>query len=180
MKFAAQTLFIQGREVSLREALPTDAEKAIPFLQQIAKESTFTYNYEGQSISAADLEKRYQFEAQSSSNLRLFVLHKEELIAQLGIWKTNPKHPWLQHRAEFAMMILKSWWGTGISIILLSEMEKFSRSVGITRIEATVSTDNPRGIALYQKFGFAIEGTAKHAKLVNGKFMDSHFIAKLL
>jgi RimJ/RimL family protein N-acetyltransferase len=180
MKFSAKRLQIHGKEVVFREALGSDGERAVPFLNQIAKETPYTYNYEGQNLTSLNLEKRYQAEFETKNSLRIFALHNDKVIAQLGIWKTNPQHPWLQHRGEFVMMILKSWWGTGISKALLTEMEKFARSVGITRIEATVSTENSRGIALYQKFGFVIEGTAKNSKVVNGISMDSHFIAKFL
>ncbi|OAO80482.1 hypothetical protein A0O32_1432 [Anoxybacillus flavithermus] len=41
-------------------------------------------------------------------------------------------------------------------------------------------TQNQAGIALYKKMGFEIEGIKKHSLLVNGRFMDEYYMAKIL
>ena len=76
------------------------------------------------------------------------------------------------------MMVRKEWWGSGLAKLLLSEMETFAKAIGIIRIEATVNCINERGVALYSKFGYEIEGTAKGFKIVDGNELDSFFIAK--
>ena len=43
----------------------------------------------------------------------------------------------------------------------------------------TVFTDNARAIALYEKFGFVIEGTHRAALFRNGRFDDVHCMARL-
>ena len=52
--------------------------------------------------------------------------------------------------------------------------------LAITRIELEVYTDNQAGIALYEKFGFYIEGTAKSYAFRNGEYVDVYFMAKAL
>jgi putative acetyltransferase len=51
--------------------------------------------------------------------------------------------------------------------------------LNVSRLELTVYTDNVRAIALYRKFGFAIEGTHKAYALRNGEYVDAHFMARL-
>ncbi len=39
---------------------------------------------------------------------------------------------------------------------------------------------NLGAVALYEKAGFAIEGTRKQSMLVDGSYVDEHYMAKLL
>jgi putative acetyltransferase len=50
---------------------------------------------------------------------------------------------------------------------------------GITRLELSVFTDNEAGVALYTKFGFAIEGTLRAFALRNGAYIDTYTMARL-
>ena len=46
-------------------------------------------------------------------------------------------------------------------------------------IELTVYTDNERALALYRKAGFVIEGTHKAHALRDGRYIDSHSMARI-
>lgn len=177
-KYAPKTVELKGVTVSLREAEPEDASAAVEFLARISEETPFTYNYPGQQLSAENQSKRFLGEKSSPHNIRILALGENKILGQIGCWRGSPDHPWLKHKAEFAMMVRNEWWGSGLAKLLLSEMETFARTVGITRIEATVNCANERGVALYSKFGYAIEGTAKGYKVVDGNELDSFFIAK--
>ena len=63
---------------------------------------------------------------------------------------------------------------------MLAIMEAHARSIGISRIEALVRTKNERGVNLYTRMGYDIEGTRKNAALIDGELHDEYFIAKLL
>jgi RimJ/RimL family protein N-acetyltransferase len=39
---------------------------------------------------------------------------------------------------------------------------------------------NVAAVALYEKAGFAVEGTRRHSMLVAGSYVDEHHMAKLL
>jgi L-phenylalanine/L-methionine N-acetyltransferase len=45
--------------------------------------------------------------------------------------------------------------------------------------ELGVYTDNHRAIALYQRFGFQVEGTHRAYALRDGVYIDSHTMARL-
>lgn len=49
----------------------------------------------------------------------------------------------------------------------------------IERIELTVFVDNAPALAVYRKFGFEVEGTAKNHALRNGEYVDSYFMARM-
>jgi RimJ/RimL family protein N-acetyltransferase len=78
------------------------------------------------------------------------------------------------------MMLVQEVWGEGLGRKLLEVIELEARKRGITRLEAEVRSKNERGIQLYLKAGFEIEGTRRQAALIHGVFEDEHHIAKLL
>lgn len=179
-KFQPKTLILKDKEVVLRKGMPSDAEKLVQFLTIISEETPFTYNYPGQKIKAEDISARLDKELASPTSLRVLALAGDNIVGAIGFWRNSPDHPWLQHKGEFAMMVVKAWWGTGLAKVLLKSMENFARATGVKKIDATVSCTNERGIGLYTKNGYVIEGTAKAYKLVDGKPFDSHYIAKFL
>ena len=48
---------------------------------------------------------------------------------------------------------------------------------GFSRIELTVRTDNENAKALYERFGFTVEGIQRRAIRVDGEFFDAYAMA---
>jgi putative acetyltransferase len=51
--------------------------------------------------------------------------------------------------------------------------------LNLSRIELEVYTDNAAGLALYQKFGFEIEGTLRDYAFRDGQYVDSYLMARI-
>jgi L-phenylalanine/L-methionine N-acetyltransferase len=51
--------------------------------------------------------------------------------------------------------------------------------LNLTRLELEVYTDNEPAIRLYKKFGFTIEGTLAQNSFRDGRYVDSHLMARL-
>lgn len=49
----------------------------------------------------------------------------------------------------------------------------------LTRIELKVYVDNASGIALYEKFGFQMEGTHRRYAFRDGGYVDAYSMARL-
>ncbi len=49
----------------------------------------------------------------------------------------------------------------------------------LVRLELTVYADNAAGIALYEKFGFVIEGTQRLFAFRNGEYVDAYSMARI-
>jgi L-phenylalanine/L-methionine N-acetyltransferase len=47
------------------------------------------------------------------------------------------------------------------------------------RVELSVYTDNAAGIALYEKFGFEIEGTHHRYAFRKGEYVDAYSMARI-
>lgn len=84
------------------------------------------------------------------------------------------------HAAEFWIAVHADFAGNGIGSRLLAAIIDTSEQwLNVTRIEMTVFTDNAPAIALYKKFGFAIEGTHRAASFREGVLVDAYCMARL-
>lgn len=158
-----------------------DAEKFLTFRRKIASESTNTMLYVGQEYpSIEEISKRLNAQLEDKTTLNVGVFESENLIGYLNFRVPWEDHPWVAHLGQFGMMILKSHWGFGIGKKILQIQEIHAKSIGVSRIEAMVRTENDRGITLYKRSGYKIEGTRNKAALINKKFVDEYFISKIL
>lgn len=168
-----------GETVIIRHPVAADFPLYPVFQQQCASETTHTMQVVGLIPEPSIVIKNWEEMEKDKVGLRLMVFHENQMIAQMGIhpWR---KHPWVEHVADFGMMILKNYWGQGLGKRLLEIIEAHARRVGVTRIEGCVRVGNDRGEKLYLQAGYKIEGTRRSCALINGKMWDEFYIAKLL
>jgi ribosomal protein S18 acetylase RimI-like enzyme len=67
----------------------------------------------------------------------------------------------------------------GIGAKLIEATVSKASTKGISRIELTVRIDNANAKALYERFGFTVEGVNRSAFFVDGKFYDTYSMALL-
>jgi RimJ/RimL family protein N-acetyltransferase len=75
---------------------------------------------------------------------------------------------------------MKDFWGKGIGNQLMNAIEEWAAENNIVRIELEVMAHNERGIALYKKRGFELEGLKKKSVCVNGEYKDEYMMAKII
>ncbi|HEV2957241.1 MAG TPA: GNAT family N-acetyltransferase [Xanthobacteraceae bacterium] len=73
-----------------------------------------------------------------------------------------------------------TWRGRGVGSALFAAIEEWARGQGAWRLDLRVDTQNARGIALYQKHGFAVEGRIVDGALRDGVWCDHFLMAKAL
>lgn len=173
-----------GKRVSLRHCQSSDIDAFLVFQEKISRESTHTLQVVGRIPERAKVEAAWADSVGDPVALRIGVFTeesgRERTVAQLSFHPENQNHPWVRHNGRFGMMILQEFWGEGIGRRLLEIMESHAASVGITRIEAMVRVKNDRGVRLYTRMGYEIEGTRTGAALVDGEIHDEFYIAKHL
>ena len=89
-------------------------------------------------------------------------------LSKLGRYTPGSKMP--------LRRILPSWIGTAL---MEAAVDLADNWLGLTRIELEVYTDNWAGIALYEKFGFEIEGTHRRFAFRDGEYVDAYSMARL-
>ncbi|MGG4040951.1 N-acetyltransferase family protein [Bacillus smithii] len=156
-----------------------DAEKLVNLILQVESESDFML-FEAGERKLTPEQQRNRIEAmEKEENSTIFVAEAEGdligyLIAIGGGARRN------RHSVYLVVGILESYRGKGVGTRLFLALEKWAREHHIHRLELTVMTNNRAAIALYSKMGFEKEGINKDSLLVNGKYVDEYYMAKLL
>ena len=84
------------------------------------------------------------------------------------------------HKASIVIGILQSHVGRGLGSNMFETLIDWATSSPLHRLELTVMTHNASAIALYQKYGFQIEGTKRHSLKVDGTYVDEYVMARVL
>jgi putative acetyltransferase len=88
--------------------------------------------------------------------------------------------PRRRHVGDMGMMVRDDWQGKGIGSALMAAMVDLADNwLNLVRIELTVYTDNAAAVGLYQKFGFAIEGTLRRYAFRDGEYVDAYTMARV-
>lgn len=166
-------------EFIIRSVEGRDAEQFGRFQNKIASETQNTLRYVGQPEVDLEKTKKNWDETLNNPNIvKIGTFHKGELVGYVFCHKPIADHPWMQHLGYFAMMIVQDFWGQGLGHRLLEVLDEYVAQGGITKMEATVRTNNPRAFELYKRAGYIIEGTRQKAAFIDGKYLDEYFIAK--
>lgn len=160
-------------EINIRHAEPSDykAIKAI-YQQPSCYAGTLQHPY------PSDLLWQKRLAEPPEHHYSLVAEVEGHIVGQIGLGVcTSPRR---KHAANFGMGVSEAYQGKGVGSALLKAIIDLAFNwLAVTRIELEVYTDNQSAIALYQKMGFVIEGTAKQYALKDGQYVDTHFMALL-
>ena len=85
--------------------------------------------------------------------------------------------PSYAHVGHLGMGVLAEYRGRGIGGRLLRATLDAARAAGFEKIELSVYATNTRARSLYEKAGFALEGTRVRGRKVDGVYDDVHMMA---
>jgi L-phenylalanine/L-methionine N-acetyltransferase len=104
---------------------------------------------------------------------------ESEVVGQLSL-QTFPTRPRRRHVGHVGMAVRDDWQGKGAGTALMqAAVDLADKWLNLTRLELEVYTDNEPAIRLYEKFGFTIEGTLAQHSFRDGRYVDSHLMARL-
>jgi len=101
-----------------------------------------------------------------------------EVVGAAGL---HPAHASLRRRHAWVLgiAVLPHAQGRGVGSALMQALCDYAdRWAAALRLELNVYTDNAAAIALYRKFGFVIEGTYKGYAMRDGRYVDTHAMAR--
>lgn len=93
---------------------------------------------------------------------------------------TQAQNPRLAHSGRLGMMVHPDFWGQGIGSRLMEALLDVADNwLNLRRVELEVHSENAAAIYLYQKFGFATEGTRRKVAFGDGHWLDDLVMARL-
>jgi putative acetyltransferase len=158
-------------EIRIRAARPQDAE-AIAAMQSLpgVRYGTLRLPYP----TAEEVRRR--LEAPSDGRL-LLAEAGACLVGMAGLHRHAGRRG---HAGEIGMAVHDEWTGRRVGTTLLGEIIDYAeRWLGMRRLELTVYVDNAPALALYRRFGFAVEGTLRAYALRDGALVDAYAMARM-
>ena len=104
----------------------------------------------------------------------------EEVVGEISL-HTSPT-PWrMRHVGSIGMAVRDAWQDKGVGTALMqAALDLADNWLNLTRIALHVYVDNTPAIALYEKFGFEIEGTHRRMAFRNGEYVDGYSMARVV
>jgi putative acetyltransferase len=160
-------------EVTVRPPRPEDAA-AIYDLLRHPEVSRTTLQLPSQEI----FRTQERLNAVTPGIYRYVAVADGQVVGHIALHQAD--RPRLAHGAGLGMMVDPALWGRGIgSRLMEAAIDLADNWLNLKRVELDVNVDNVAGVRLYEKFGFVIEGTRRFHAYGDGRWADSHFMARL-
>lgn len=170
MAILESPIVLDAPAITIRSIVPGDAHAYVSFLLDITRQSENLTFEPDETEMFSDETSFLESIADAKNSLAIMALDGERIVGSLTF--LGGKRSKSVHAGEFGISVDVSNWGRGIGKALMTTMVRWAASAQITKITLQVRTDNRRAIALYESFGFTVEGTLRHAMHIGASYVD--------
>jgi L-amino acid N-acyltransferase YncA len=85
-----------------------------------------------------------------------------------------------RHVADFSIYVERGWRGKGAGRVVLTRLIELARELGYHKMVLSAFPTNEAGMALYEKLGFRTVGIYKEQGQLDGQWVDTIVMEKLL
>lgn len=163
----------------IREIQETDAEHFLSLCKQLDEENRFMLLEPGERKTTVEEQRQRIKEILSQDNKALFVAEEDGMLIGYLSAAGNP-FARNKHTVYIVIGILERFTSQGLGTAFFQKLEQWATEENLHRLELTVMVHNQRGVGLYQKMGFKIEGIRRDSLLVDGSYVDEYYMAKLI
>ena len=161
--------------VSVRHAEPQDAE-AVHRILAGPRAAAGTLQLPLQPVEA--VRRQFFSDARGEGVYHLVACVEGEVVGHLGL--EAYARPRRRHAGEVGVAVRDDWRGRGVGTALVgAALDLADNWLGLTRVELVVYADNAAGVALYERFGFEVEGTHRRYAFRDGGYVDAYAMARL-
>ena len=164
---------------NIRAIRESDAGSFLALCKQLDEENKFMMLEPGERTTTLEEQQKRIQDTLSKENQIIFVVEEQgSLVGYLaaigGSYARN------KHEAYIVAGLREAYTSRGFGTALFERLDAWAREHRIHRLELTVMVHNARGIGLYQKMGFAVEGVKKDSLFVDGVYVDEYYMGKIL
>ena len=159
----------------LRQATATDAEAICRIYNQGIEDRVATLETE---LRTPDERSRWL----AHRSLRHPVIVAEASGEIVGWGSLNVFNPREAYRfvADFSIYVERAWRGRGVGRVMLERLIELAREHGFHKMVLSAFPFNASGMALYERLGFRTVGVYREQGLLDGKWVDTVVMEKLL
>jgi RimJ/RimL family protein N-acetyltransferase len=166
-------------DVELRQGRPEDGPALMAAIEQINRETEFLgVPGEGHPWDGRSAEELRLLERRDAGAVFL-AIDGRQIVGYLSAFRG-----WFErNRGNVFVAVVglrEAYRGRGIGTRLFEAIEDWARARGCWRLDLRVSSLNERGLALYRKRGFDIEGRIRGGVFRRGRWTDDFWMGKLL
>ena len=164
------SIFTPAVNIMIKEARTEDAVKLIEYTKIVgAQTDNLSFGREGAG-DTPEVEEFIKRISSDSKSVMYFAWKNDDIVGCANISGMKRR---MSHRANFAISVAKSEWGSGIGSALLEKCISFAKDNEIEIINLDTRSDNFRAISLYKKFGFVKIGRMPAFSKINGEYIDA-------
>ena len=161
--------------MAIRDAQPGDASALALIYNQGIEDRLATLETEERTAE----ERRAWLEARGPRHPVIVVENAGHVIGFGSLNVFNPRKAY-DHVADFSLYVERSWRGKGVGGRLLQALIERARRLGYHKMVLSAFPFNRAGLALYQNSGFRVVGIYKEQGLLDGRWVDTIVMEKLL
>jgi RimJ/RimL family protein N-acetyltransferase len=164
----------------VRHAGPADVAPLAAVIGKIDEETEFLgLPGEYERLGAPGLGERLKDMGEKGTGAYVIAEAGGEIVGFLGAWAG----PFKRTRGVVYIAhvgVRAAWRGRGVGSALFAAIEDWARGQDAWRLDLRVDTQNARGLALYTKRGFTVEGRIVDGACTDGVWRDHFLMAKTL
>lgn len=150
----------------IRPAVPADAQALSELRLLIDGETENMDRERGEAyLDEAAFAQLIREDAALSHNLFLVAEAEQNLVGFSRCQGSTLKR--FSHRVEFGVCVRRACWGYGIGKALLQQSVNWADATGVKKMMLSALETNTNAIALYERFGFAVEGVLQQDRLLS-------------
>jgi phosphinothricin acetyltransferase len=162
-------------EISLRPAVEGDAEAICTIYNQGIEDRIATLE-----IELRTPEDRRQWMVTRGPRHPVTVAEAEGQVVGWGSLNPFSARKAYDHVADFSVYVERRWRGKGVGRGLLEDLIERARALGYHKLVLSAFPFNQAGVALYERLGFRQVGIYREQGLLDGKWVDTVIMEKLL
>ena len=162
-------------DVTTRDATPADTAAIAAIYNQGIVDRIATLETEARTP-----EERQQWLAARGPRHPVLVAEHDGIVVGWGsLNQFNPRQAY-DFVVDFSVYVEREWRGKGMGSALLRALVARARGLGFHKMVLSAFPWNAAGLALYQRYGFRTVGIYKEQGLLDGKWVDTIIMEKIL